>query len=418
MGLVAKLRSAAIRDVSPDILIYIIFGALVVGAPIAAFLLVGRSPPESFMRRWRRRLGLRPRHGFRIVDKGVAVVDERSGVALRQCRPRITEVVELVPMDAGVVVREFWHPHPHDKSNVYFLDNALQKKWRAQRSPSGHYERVRFEGGRLLATTSMADTCELDQTTGHILHVQKWVPRQCGCAFWRMSDGARMSTGQCRNTALPGRGLCDVCDDAPIHDHCVRCGALAYGKDMNAEGGGALCDVCIAQDELTANPSIVATTRDPIPTQHTALVIVRDGDRCLLVQERESAWRRPDDPLCWYVPSARATPGESLVESAERATVGDIGLSVRLVGLLRIFHDPGPLFTRVTAAFLGELRADVPPRAVKDARPFRTEWVAVNDLGRFPMRRSDAADTIAALLRNSAPVPLELIQTEGAPWQR
>ena len=74
--------------------------------------------------------------------------------------------------------------------------------------------------------------------------------------------------------------------------------------------------------------------RDPIPTSYFALVVVQHGDRFLLVQERKHGQR-------WHLPAGRAEPGESLAEAAERETLEESGVKVRLTGVLRVEHSPG-----------------------------------------------------------------------------
>ena len=49
--------------------------------------------------------------------------------------------------------------------------------------------------------------------------------------------------------------------------------------------------------------------RDPIPTWFFALVVVRQGDRFLLVHEAKHGQD-------WYLPAGRVEPGESLTDAA------------------------------------------------------------------------------------------------------
>jgi hypothetical protein len=53
--------------------------------------------------------------------------------------------------------------------------------------------------------------------------------------------------------------------------------------------------------------------RDPIPTWFFAVVVVRHGNRFLLVQERKHN-------QLWYLPAGRAEFGESLADAALRET--------------------------------------------------------------------------------------------------
>jgi len=58
--------------------------------------------------------------------------------------------------------------------------------------------------------------------------------------------------------------------------------------------------------------------RDPTPTWFYVLVVVRQGDRFLLVHER-----RFNQP--WYLPAGRVEPGETLTKAAVRETPEENG---------------------------------------------------------------------------------------------
>src|SRR4051812_25175444 len=66
-----------------------------------------------------------------------------------------------------------------------------------------------------------------------------------------------------------------------------------------------------------------AMAREPIPTWFFALVVVRKGDRFLLVQEHEHG-------QLWYLPAGRVEPGEGLCAAALRETLEESGVPVVL----------------------------------------------------------------------------------------
>ena len=74
-------------------------------------------------------------------------------------------------------------------------------------------------------------------------------------------------------------------------------------------------------------------SRDPIPTWFFVLVVVRQDDRFLLVQENLQ-----DNP--WYIPAGRVEVGESLVEAAEREVEEEGGIPVIIDGVIRVDHTP------------------------------------------------------------------------------
>jgi phosphatase NudJ len=67
--------------------------------------------------------------------------------------------------------------------------------------------------------------------------------------------------------------------------------------------------------------------RAPIPTWFFALVVVRQGDRFLLVHEAKHGQG-------WCVPAGRVEPGESLFDAAVRETLEETGVPVVLDGVL------------------------------------------------------------------------------------
>src|SRR5207244_8580287 len=91
-------------------------------------------------------------------------------------------------------------------------------------------------------------------------------------------------------------------------------------------------------------PPGAAMPRDPIPTWFFALVVVRKGDRFLLVHERKHG-------QLWYLPAGRVEPGETLADGALRETLEETGVRVRLEGILRVEHSPSPNGARCRVFF-------------------------------------------------------------------
>ncbi len=149
--------------------------------------------------------------------------------------------------------------------------------------------------------------------------------------------------------------------------------------------------------------------RDPIPTWCFAVVLVRRGDRFLLVQERKHG-------QLWYLPAGRVEPGESLVDAARRETLEETGVPVILDGLLRLEHTAHPDGSaRLRAIFTAHPADDRPPKSVPDQESLRAAWYTPAELAALPLRGPDVAAYIHHLLAGGATYPLSLLTGEGAP---
>src|SRR5580700_11345397 len=100
-------------------------------------------------------------------------------------------------------------------------------------------------------------------------------------------------------------------------------------------------------------------SRSPIPTWFFALVVVRNGDRFLLAQERKYG-------QTWTIPGGRVEPGESITDAAVREVVEETGIRVALDGVVRVEHTASPSGARVRVVFTATPVDDAPPKAVAD----------------------------------------------------
>ena len=149
--------------------------------------------------------------------------------------------------------------------------------------------------------------------------------------------------------------------------------------------------------------------RDPIPTSYFALVVVQHGDRFLLVQERKHGQR-------WHLPAGRAEPGESLAEAAERETLEESGVKVRLTGVLRVEHSPSPRRARLRAVFLAEPRGSTRTKQEPDDESLRAEWVSLSELDQYPLRAPEVEQLLRYVSEGGRCSPLDIIQAEGRPY--
>jgi len=150
-------------------------------------------------------------------------------------------------------------------------------------------------------------------------------------------------------------------------------------------------------------------SRDPIPTWYFAIVVVRHGDRFLLVQERKHGQR-------WYLPAGRAEPGESLAEAAARETLEESGVKVRLTGVLRVEHSPSPRRARLRAVYLAEPSGDTKTKQEPDDESLRAEWVSLSELDQYEMRGPEVEQLLRYVAEGGKCSPLDIIQEEGMPY--
>jgi 8-oxo-dGTP pyrophosphatase MutT (NUDIX family) len=150
--------------------------------------------------------------------------------------------------------------------------------------------------------------------------------------------------------------------------------------------------------------------RDPIPTWFFAAVVVRHGDRFLLVQERKHN-------NAWYLPAGRVEPGETLAEAAIRETLEESGVKVRLKGVIRIEHSAQSKSARLRVVFLAEPRGDTATKKKADRESLRAEWVSLNELPKYRLRGPLVEKVLRYVANGGQCFPLEVLQAEGAPFR-
>jgi phosphatase NudJ len=149
--------------------------------------------------------------------------------------------------------------------------------------------------------------------------------------------------------------------------------------------------------------------REPIPTWYFALVVVRRGDQFLIVHELKHG-------QLWYLPAGRVEPGETFVAAAYRETLEETGVPVRVVGILRVEHSPGPTNARLRVVFLAEPVDDTPPKSVPDEESLEAEWVSLAQLPKYPLRGEEVAELFAYVAAGGAVYPVSVLQAEGMPY--
>jgi phosphatase NudJ len=146
--------------------------------------------------------------------------------------------------------------------------------------------------------------------------------------------------------------------------------------------------------------------REPIPTWYFALVIVRKGDRFLVVHEAKHGQR-------WYFPAGRVEPGETFVEAAHRETFEESGVPIVLDGILKIQHTPTEFGTRVRILFLAHPADDTPPRTTANEHSLEARWVTLDELDDLPLRGPEVKAVFEWVTRGAAVAGIDLLGSEG-----
>jgi phosphatase NudJ len=142
------------------------------------------------------------------------------------------------------------------------------------------------------------------------------------------------------------------------------------------------------------------------------MVIVRRGDRFLLVHERRHG-------QLWYIPGGRVEPGERIEDAAARETLEEGGIPIKLEGVLRVEHSPGRDGTaRCRVFFLAAPADETPPKSVPDEESLEARWVHPTELGRYRLRSEEVIEVIRYVAGGGPVMPLRALTFEGAPWER
>lgn len=150
-------------------------------------------------------------------------------------------------------------------------------------------------------------------------------------------------------------------------------------------------------------------SREPLPTWFFVLVVVRKGDRFLLVQERKHG-------QLWYLPAGRVEPGERLADAAHRETREEAGIAIDLGGIYQVQHTPFPDGTcRVRVVFGATPRDDAPPKSAPDEHSLQAGWFTLSEMAELPLRGTEVARLFEAVAGGAPVHPLALLADEGVP---
>ena len=149
-----------------------------------------------------------------------------------------------------------------------------------------------------------------------------------------------------------------------------------------------------------------------IETQYYTVVVVRTGERFLLVQETKHDHR-------WYFPAGHLEIGEDFVQAALRETREEAGIEIQLDGILRVEHTPrADGGTRVGVLFLARPKRNLPLKSVPDEMSLGAAWVTAQDVEQYPPRGPEVSYLMAYVLASPRVYPLDVVQRAGTPFPR
>jgi phosphatase NudJ len=145
-----------------------------------------------------------------------------------------------------------------------------------------------------------------------------------------------------------------------------------------------------------------------ILTSYFVLVIVRSGDRFLLIQECKHGQR-------WYVPAGRVEPGEQFVAAARRETLEEAGIAIDIDGILRIEHSLRPDGTaRLGIILVGKPKDNRPLKTRADQHSLQAKWVRLDELNTFPLRGHEVQGMFEYVATGGTIYPITVLTCEGA----
>ena len=121
-----------------------------------------------------------------------------------------------------------------------------------------------------------------------------------------------------------------------------------------------------------------------------SLVVVRDADRYLLVEETD----RPHGPV-WYIPAGGVEIGEDFAAAAVRETEEESGLIIAPTGILGAdqFLSPDGRSTRIRVVFLAHPTGGL-LKTAPDDHSRRAAWFRTDEIARLPLRHLEALEWI------------------------
>jgi len=135
-----------------------------------------------------------------------------------------------------------------------------------------------------------------------------------------------------------------------------------------------------------------------------SLVVVRENDRYVLVEEREL-----DGGTAWYLPAGGVKPGEDFLAAAVRETQEEAGILIEPLGLLgadQVVTEDGQT-TKIRMVFLGKMVGGS-LKTTPDKESLRAAWFRPDELPSLRLRDDEVIEWIH-IAEKLAKCPLPLL---------
>jgi ADP-ribose pyrophosphatase YjhB (NUDIX family) len=139
------------------------------------------------------------------------------------------------------------------------------------------------------------------------------------------------------------------------------------------------------------------------------VVLVREGDRILLVQEAKARVAGT-----WNLPGGRVELDESLSDAAVREVREEAGVDVQLTGLFfvdQVLGDSGD--SRMRFVFQADLRTHE-LKSQPDQHSMRAQWFTRAELARLPLRTPTVIEMIDVAAGSAALLPMTSLRMRHA----
>ena len=210
--------------------------------------------------------------------------------------------------------------------------------------------------------------------------------------------------GEARLIANPGRHA---------YEFYQKCGFVIVGVFPDANGYGKP-DIFLAKRVGTIPEDATAPTaapRQPLPAWLFAVVLVRDGDKFLLIQETKF-------DQTWYLPAGHIEAGEDFLAAAKREVMEEAGVEVQIDGVLRVEHTPSPTGAlRVRLIFTASVLAGETPKQHADEHSLQAGWFRRDEAASLPLRSRQILELMDYALGGGYVASPAIIAGEDGPYE-